>query len=414
MRLLLLNCYDANGGAAIAAMRLNTALRSAGTDSYLMAQLAREQSVLGPRGLLGKVAIRARMAVERQAIRNYPEAIRDYSVHVAPSLIAARVRSFAPELVHLHWVSHGMLRIEDISRLRAPLVWTMHDMWAFTGGCHYSGGCEGYVASCGTCPALGSHKELDASRSVWRRKENSWKDLKINLIAPSRWMASCARNSSLFSNAKISVIPNTLDTVTFSPRDKRSARRRLGLPEAPNLILFGAVSGLDTPRKGANLLLEALKSPSLGGGDTELVVLGSEGPKASLSFPLPVHYGGHVSGEGALADFYAAADVVVLPSVQDNLPNVALEALACGTPCVAFNVGGLPDLVRHFETGYLAKPFQAEDLASGILFCVHRDHRAKLQRQAREHVEKHFSPAVVARQHLELYEEILTHKAANG
>lgn len=408
MRPLLLNSYDSHGGAAIAAMRLDAALRDAGVESRFMAQLARKPGVLGPRNMPGKIAMMLRYKLEAAAMRHYPKATRDFSAHVTPSATAARVRRFAPDLVHIHWVSHGMLRIEDFSRLGAPLVCTMHDMWAFTGGCHYSGDCDRYRESCGRCPALGSERDDDLSRGVWRRKKAAWRNLPIQLIAPSRWLAGCAGESSLFHGHGVKIIPNTLDTTVFRPQDQAEMRRRCGLPQFPKLILFGAIDSLNTGRKGAHLLLPALEQLRRTAAEPlELVVLGSSGPRVGLEFPLPAHYAGYIDSDARMAEFYAAADAIVLPSVQDNLPNVALEAMACGRPCVAFDVGGLPDLIVHGETGYLARPFSSEDLAEGVVFCLDADRAPELQYRARLRVETQFSPSVVAAQHLSLYRDIL-------
>jgi glycosyltransferase involved in cell wall biosynthesis len=408
MRPLLLNSYDSGGGAAIAAMRLNEALRAAGADSHLMAQIARRARVLGPRGLRAKIAVSARLRLEGAARVGYPQAPRDFSVHVTPSGIARMVRDFGPDLVHLHWISQGMLRIEDLARLGAPLVWTMHDMWAFTGGCHYSGGCVRYRQACGACPQLASTREEDLSRSIWRRKQRSWKDLSIQLVAPSRWLADCARASGLFAGSDVAVIPNTLDTDIFRPRDQSAARARLGLPQNAKLVLFGAIESLKTSRKGAHLLLPALgKLREIEARGIELVVVGASAPGQDVHFPLPVHFAGHLTEEEDLAAYYTAADAVVLPSVEDNLPNVALEALACGRPCAAFNVGGLADLVVHGQTGYLAAPFETGDLAAAIAYCLDDARTPALRHAARLHIERFFAPSVVAAQYLDLYRRVL-------
>jgi glycosyltransferase involved in cell wall biosynthesis len=284
----------------------------------------------------------------------------------------------------------------------------MHDMWPFTGGCHYAGACLRYRSECGACPALGSNSDDDLSRTIWRRKRKSWDGLPFQLITPSRWLASCARSSALFHGADVAVIPNTLDTDIFRPQEQAAARQRCSLPQGPKLVLFGAIASLSTSRKGAHLLMPALEQlQKVVDFPVELVVLGATGPEPSMTFPLLVHYAGHVSDEAELSAFYASADAVVLPSTEDNFPNVALEALACGRPCAAFEIGGMGDLIVHGETGYLAKPFLPGDLAAGIAFCLRDDQTARLRQQARDRVERNFAPAIVAEQHLTLYEKLL-------
>lgn len=185
-------------------------------------------------------------------------------------------------------------------------------------------------------------------------------------------------------------------------------RQLFGLPQTPKLVLFGAVDGANNPRKGADYLRQALDClREKATAPVELVVLGQDQPDTGSHFPLPTHYMGSLSDETSLAALYGAADVVVLPSVEDNLPNVAMEALASGRPCVSFDIGGLPDLIAHRQSGYLAKAYEAEDLANGILFCLDDGLANAMGVQARNHVLANFTPDIVARQHIALYEEIL-------
>lgn len=406
MRPLLLSTYDRGGGAALAALRLHRGLRAAGTDSQMLVQFksGQDPGVIGPRNSLDQFRGQASAIAERVRTRGYTLASKDFSPQWLPSAVPARVRALAPDIVHLHWISYGLLSIEDIARLNAPVVWTLHDMWSFTGGCHYSGNCERYHEACGACPALTSTRESDLSRRIWQRKKAAWDRLDIRVVAPSRWLADCARKSSLFAGRDITVIPNTIDTDLFKPGEPTAMRRLFKLPEGPKLILFGAVQSLSTNRKGAKHLLAALERLRKATADPiELVVFGQSGPVEGIDFPLPVHYMGSFGDEVSLAALYGAVDLVVIPSVEDNLPNVAMEALACGRPCVAFEIGGLPDLIEHERAGYLARPGDADDLAQGMRYCLDAGRWPALSANARAHVMASYAPKIVVQKHLALY-----------
>jgi glycosyltransferase involved in cell wall biosynthesis len=411
MRPLLLSTFDRDGGAARAAARLHLSLLTAGVESAMLVQGKSSQlpHVVGPRNFAEKVFSRIKPLLEKLPTRRYEMISKDFSAPWAPTFTPYRVREIAPDLVHLHWISYGFLGIRDLVKLRAPLVWTVHDMWAFTGGCHYPLGCERFTNDCGACPILGSTQERDLSRKIWEEKHNAWRQLEIDVIAPSRWMRDCALRSKLFHNRNIRLIPNAVDVEMFKPNERTPMRQLFNLPQAPKLVLFGAVDSANNPRKGPHLLrpaLEYLRSPAA--QPIELVVLGQDRPSADGPFPLPTHYMGSFSDELSLAALYGAVDVVVLPSIEDNLPNVALEALASGRPCVSFDIGGLPDLIAHRRSGYLAKAYDTEDLARGILFCLDERSAQSLAAHARDHVLTHFTPEIVARQHIALYEEVLT------
>jgi glycosyltransferase involved in cell wall biosynthesis len=224
-------------------------------------------------------------------------------------------------------------------------------------------------------------------------------------------MAARARESSLFRETPIEVIPNGIDVQLYRPSDRHSARERFSLPQGKRLILFGAKDAKEDRNKGFHLLLQSLIA--LAGGkwrhdDIELLVFGSNGPDKPDDHGFKVHYLGWQNDDESIALLYAAADVFVLPSIQENLPYTVMEAMACGTPCVAFDIGGVPDLIDHQQNGYLARPFEPEDLAKGITFVLEDDERRKvLSVHARHKVEQEFALENVAQQHLALYRSLL-------
>lgn len=269
-----------------------------------------------------------------------------------------------PNVINLHWVCDGFLSVPAIGAMKYPIVWTLHDMWAFTGGCHYAGTCKGYEEQCGRCPTLCSEKALDASRWVHARKRKAWQSLNMTVVTPSQWLAEQARRSSLLQDRQIHVIPNGIDLNRFRPLDRSFSRQALGLPQDKKLVLFGAMSG--STRKGAHHLLAALEKAQLKGHAFEAVVFGNASQQDTLRHLQP-HYLGRISDELTLPLVYSAADLFVCPSEQDNLPNTMVEAMACGTPCVAFDIGGMKDIVDHEVNGFLARAFDTDELAQWIV-----------------------------------------------
>lgn len=413
MKILLLNASDIEGGAARAAYRLHQGLLGEGVESRMLVQTKSgdDPYVLGPESRLAKAMGHLRPRLDSLPVRTLYRVDKfvTFSAPWLPERLAARVKALAPDIVHLHWVTGGQARIETIARFDAPVVWTLHDMWAFTGGCHYDDACGRYLESCGLCPQLGSQRDADASRRILRRKRASWRPRDLTIVAPSRWLADCARASTLLRESRIEVIPNGLDLDRYRPHEKVMARAILGLPEDRNLILFGAMSVWDR-RKGFEHLRQALLELSLRPTPrpTEVVIFGSGRPASPPELGFPIHYLGRLHDDVSLSLAYAAADVFVAPSVQDNLPNTVMEAMACGTPCVAFRIGGMPDMVDHGSNGYLARPFDPGDLAEGIRrLMTDEARRTAFGEAARRRCEKDFSASRTAEAYLSLYSELL-------
>ncbi|MDB9430537.1 glycosyltransferase family 4 protein [Microcystis aeruginosa CS-555/01A07] len=412
MRVCLLSHSDGRGGAYAAAYRLHQGLRKMGVDSTMLVgdKTRDDHTVLSPNSKLAKGWSKLTPTLDHLPLMLYPN--RDhtpYSIQWISDRIASQVAQLAPDIINLHWVNAGYLQIETVARLNKPLVWTIHDMWPFTGGCHYSGECDRYMKSCGSCPQLHSDQDWDISRWVWQRKAKNWKNLNLTIITPSRWLADCAKNSSLFQNLRIEVIANGLDIKTYRPIEQKLARHLLNLPHDKQLILFGAMSANSDHRKGFQFLLPALqklnqtKQPY----QIELVVFGASEPIDSPDLGFKVHYLGRLNDDILLALVYSAADVMIVPSIQESFGQTASEALSCGTPVVAFNATGLKDIVEHQQNGYLAQPFEVEDLAKGIAWVLEdRERYGKLCDRAREKVVQEFSLEVQAKYYLSVYQDI--------
>ena len=407
MRSLLLSTYDTAGGAARAAYRLHQGLQRQHIQSHMLVQskFSDDASVIESYTKLGKLLSRSGHALDAIPPALFRQRQKtEFSTQWVPDLICQQVQKLNPDIINLHWVNESFVRIETLASLNKPIVWTLHDMWAFTGGCHYDQGCSKYTLSCGSCPQLGSSWSFDLSHWVWKRKHQTWHRLPITIVALSQWMADCVKASSLFKNCRIEIIPNGIDTQVYKPIARNIARQLLNLPQDKSLVLFGAINATSSPRKGFDFLQQALLELKQTGVDLELLILGSSRPEVPPDLGFKTHYLGKLGDDTSLALVYSAADVFVAPSTQDNLPNTIMEALACGTPSVGFKIGGIPDMVEHCLNGYLAYPFDVSDLARGIKWTIEDEERhQKISENARNRIVKSFSQDIQANRYIDLF-----------
>jgi glycosyltransferase involved in cell wall biosynthesis len=414
MKVCLLSNSDSRGGAAVAAYRLHQGLHRIDVESTMIVndKTGDDYAVLSPTNKLAKGWAKLIPGLAQLPLSFYGQREPNpYSIQWLPDCLVSRVAKINPDIINLHWINAGFLQIETLAKFDKPLVWTAHDMWPFTGGCHYSGECSKYTQSCGNCPQLKSQQDWDISRWVWQRKNRAWKNLNLTIVTPSKWLADCAKNSSLFQDLRIEVIANGLDIQRYKPIDKNFARNLLGLPQDKQLILFGAMTATSDSRKGFHLLLPAIQKLShweMWQDRLELVVFGASEPINPPDFGLKTHYLGRLSDDISLALVYAAADIFVAPSIEDNLPNTVMEALACGIPCLAFKIGGIPDMIEHQHNGYLAQPYDIKDLALGISWILEdRERYGQLCTRARKKTAQEFTLEVQASQYWKLYHEVL-------
>ena len=413
MRVLMLSTSDLAGGAGRAAYRIYQGLQKIGLDSRMLVQqkVGDDFTVQGPQGRLSEINSWLRPRLDHLLWRCYRSRRRvSWNTAWWPSKIHYRVAREDPDVVNLQWICDGFVPVAALGRMRRPLVLTMQDPWAFTGGCHYPSDCQGYQEQCGACPQLGSRRQWDLSRWVWRRKARHWRPLALTVVAISHWLADCARGSSLFREARVEVIPNGLDTERYRPIETRTAREIMGLPQDKQLVLFGAMDALKDERKGGQLLFKALEGLHQAGKskEMELVVFGASRPPEPPSLGFPTHYYGNLHDDYSLALLYSAADVMVVPSVQEALGQTATEACACGTPVVAFDNSGLRDVVDHQQNGYLARGLNTDDLARGIYWVLADPGRQQaLGRAARQKALREFDFTVVARRYLEVFQRVL-------
>jgi len=410
MRVLHVSTYDGGQGAARAAFRLHRALRDQGIDSSM--RVAHASS--------GDAWVQAPCSKPRQAMAllrstaswwlGKPQRSVNpvtHSVAALPSGLDRELNAKGADLLHLHWLQDEFLSVEAIGRLLGPVVWTLHDTWPFCGSEHYPLDAQDQRFALGY--SRGNRSELDRGldldRWIWLRKGKAWRSLlpRLHLIAPSRWMAEQASRSALLSGVPCQVLPNAIPQV-FRPSAPAQARAALGWPQDKRLILFGAIDATD-PRKGADLLEAALRRLVPQHADLVMaVILGQSQPSQPQDWPIPVLYSGRFHDDVSLALAYAAADVVVVPSRMDNLPQSATEAIACGTPVVAFDQGGMADVIVHRQTGWLAEPFDPEALSQGLRWALQRPPD---QSVISDNIDRWRSDAV-ARTHMDLYAEVLS------
>lgn len=407
MKVLHINTTDITGGAGIAAFRLHNALRKEGIDSFMLVQSKKSENkyVFKNSGIpyINKLRSEADNLFSRFALKNKQNL---FSVSRLADNVNRKIKKINPDIIHLHWITGGFIKIESLEKFNIPILWSLHDMWPFTGGCHYDNECKKYESECIDCPFL--KKGSYISRKVFKRKEKTYKQIKnLNINGLSKWLANCAENSSLFSNNKIYNISNCNDSNEFFPIPKEEAKKQLSVSVNKKLILFGAVAATIDKRKGFDLLKEALTNMQIK-SDKILSVFGSDQKQETEVDGLKYHYLGHISEKNLLRTVYSAADVVVVPSRQENLSNVVVESLACGTPVVAFNIGGMSDMIIHKENGYLAEEFNTNDLQKGIEWVLNNNDFKKISENAHQTVKTKFESSIVANQYIKVYKEILS------
>ena len=401
--------YSVDGGAGRSALRLHQNLLDLGIDSLIFAfdEATTSPPSFDP-GTIDRVLGRYMRNIDKlpNKWRGSP-VTASWSNNWAPNFTLQRVSELKPDIVHFHFIGAGTFPVRDFKSVPCPIVWTLHDMWAFTGGCHYTGGCVGFSKKCGRCPTLRSSTEDDLSRTNWSRKSKEWEHVKLTLVSPSNWLADQARQSSLMELQKVMVIPYGIDLKRFSPKDRIKARQTFDVSNDKFVIAFGAARLTDA-RKGLDLLWAAIRrfNATIATGNCELLVFGGGDWNPSDS-PIPIRNVGMIEDDQKLALLYSAANVFCAPSREENLANTALESLGCGTPVMAFRIGGFPDIIDHRRTGYLAEPFEVDGLVDGLEFLYSRYLAGEdFIANCRDRAERLYDGRINANQYIELYKAL--------
>lgn len=417
MKVVHLSSSDLSGGASIASKRISNSLSLNGVDSNLLVQKktsSDDRVQTTSNNFLSKLHYNLRIALDEGFIRLFTNQNRGRFSNPFIGLdIINNHYVVSSDVINLHWINGGFLSLnalKNLGKLGKPLVWTLHDMWAFTGGCHYSLDCRKFTEACSNCPSLRFSGRKDTSHRIFNNKR-FFSELNLTVVTCSKWLKHEADKSILLGEKNVVNIPNPVDTDLYKPMDIKAARKKLGLSEDKIYILFGAMNLIDE-RKGFKYLLKSLHKLASDSPGTkeiiEILVFGKANNEMIKSIPYKCHYFGNIKTEEEVIACYNSADIFIAPSLQDNLPNTVVESLSCGTPVVSYNVGGLPDMIDHFENGYLAQSGSVEDLVNGINWYLDKSANVnQIRNKARDKAVKNFSQHVVARQYKELYNSLI-------
>ena len=416
MRVLIVNTSERIGGAAIAAGRLMDALKNNGIKAKMLVR-EKQTDRLSVTGLKMSAWRVWQFIWERILIwkENRFRKHNLFAVDIANTGtdITAIPEFQEADIIHLHWINQGMLSLNDIRKILQsgkPVVWTMHDMWPCTGICHHARECDKYHQECHHCPYIykgGSKKDL--SNQVFKKKKELYQLAPITFITCSQWLKGRAGQSALLNGHTIVDIPNPINTGLFKPQNTVAARNRMGLPTDKKLILFGSVKVTDK-RKGIDYFIEsckllAEKHPELK-EKLGVVVYGKNSEQLKPLIPFQVFPLDFISSDKDLLNVYNAVDLYVTPSLEENLPTTIMEAMACGVPCVGFNVGGIPEMIDHLHNGYVAEYKSAEDLANGVIWTLNESEYHTLSEEACRKAVSNYSESTVAKKYIDVYNKI--------
>lgn len=416
MKVLFVNTFDAVGGAARAAMRIMQGVQQSGVESRMLVKYKNSQasdvlplSQFVPTGILYRafdwIATKIKNKWQHYKWHPYKQTKKNlYFSDLRSTRIHGALQKMDYDIVHLHWINNRFLDIDELAKIHNPIVWTLHDSWPFTGICHVPYDCKKYETHCGACPMLGSIAEDDYAHEIFYKKWKAYKDLDLHIVTPSKWLGNCAKKSALLGRFPVHIIPNCIDTELYQPIDKKEARKELGLELNKRYLLFGAMQATVDKNKGFEQLLKALRM--LNGDNMELIIYGTDENLESYAIPIPYRSMGYIRDDKKMALLYNAANITIVPSLSENLSNTIMESLSCGTPVVAFQIGGNSDMVDHKQNGYLAEERNSEDLAKGIEWCLENNINCALSQNARIKVMHNYTIDIVAEQYKRLYESL--------
>lgn len=420
MRVLIVNTSEREGGAAVAANRLMDALNNNGVKAKMLVR-DKETDDITVVGLKSGLRQRFNFLWERWCVYWHLHFKRDHLFELDLANTGSDITKLPEfkeaDVIHLAWINQGFLSLNVIRKIinsGKAIVWTMHDLWPATGICHFTLGCEAYKGQCRKCFFLpGGGSATDLSTRVFNKKKKLYYNSGIHFVACSKWLGSSAKQSSLLSGLQLSVIPNPIDTHVFCPKDKRAARLHSTLPEDKRIILFVS-QRVTMERKGMAYFIKAIsllaeRHPEMK-VNTAIAILGGRADEVVSQLALPSFPLGYIRNERQLVDIYNSADVFVIPSLDDNLPNTIMEAMACGVPSVGFKVGGIPEMIDHQKNGYVANFKDADDLAAGIHWVLDEADNEDLKKRCVQKVMSCYSQRSVAMKYVEVYNQALAFK----
>jgi glycosyltransferase involved in cell wall biosynthesis len=414
-------CTQEDGGAGIAALRLHKGLLNLKINSKMLVLKSNSGSkeVYSFFGSLNKNQKRVYYYFEK--IKRYlannknkkrPKDLEIFTYYNNGFDISKHKLVREADIINLHWIANFVDYKKFFSNFKnKPIVWTLHDMNPFTGGCHHSDHCKKYTTHCGKCFQLNSKKENDKSYKNFQTKKKIFYNLNLTIVSPSKWLLNCATKSTLFNKYENIKISNAVPINTFKIIKKESAKEILNIKQKQFVIMFCAKS-INQHRKGSNFLIEALKilKNEKNISNITLLMVGSNnnGSNNKLNNQFDIRQIGYLTDENLLSVCYNASDLFVIPSLAENLPNTILESMSCGNPAIGFNIGGIPELIKNNKNGFLTNFKDSRDLANNILWMIeHPNERKQMGINARKNVEKNFSQEFQARNYIKLYKKLL-------
>lgn len=406
MKVVHFNTSDIQGGAARAAKRINSALVSNGVNSKLIVlrKESDDKDVLEvPNNPIKKVKALLGPSYDKLAFFTHKNKLDRF---VSSACWGFDISDYEvvknSDTINLHWINNGFLSIQNIDKLmklNKRFIWTIHDSWLFTGGCHVTWGCDGYLKNCGESEVFCTFNRI--SRKLWVKKKKLLENANLTVVTPSKWLAEKAKSSSLLKDKKVEVIPNCLDTSVYKPIGKKQVRKILNLPVDRRLILFVATGDYEDKNKGFEFLRRALLK--LNNLNYSLLIIGANNPEYMKCISNEIYYSGKLHDDYSLSLYYNAADVYVGPSLEEAFGQTYTEAMACSTPCLAFDYSGPKDIIDHKENGYLAKYNSVDDIVEGIKWILENERYEELCQKARIKVEENYTYNVVSKKYLGVY-----------
>ena len=436
-KVLFINTNDTNGGAARAAVRIMHGVKLHGIEAQMLVKGKHSTPAdiivlqeFFPKakfyGALEWVATKVKNKLQHLQWRPYRRTKESiFMSDMRSTRLHGALQKLDYDILHLHWVNQRFLDLRELKNVNRPIVWTLHDSWPFCGVCHYFLDCTRYKLHCGDCPMLHSNKDKDLAYRVFKKKMRAYKGLNMHIVTPSRWLGECAKQSALFGRFPVTVIPNCLETDVYRPLEEYELNERLETAMQCNqalrevkclinekavkpIILYGAMNATTDRIKGLTRLLSAMQILDNHGFEANLVVFGANESDLPMEFKhISVHFLGYVSNTDILVTLYNMADLMVVPSLTENLSCAIMESLACATPVCCFDIGGNSDMVEHYVNGYLAKENDSADLANGICWCIENNKNGALSMEARKKVLDNYTIENVGKQYVELYEKIV-------
>ena len=407
------NHSDSGGGASIAAYRLVSALNASilpATAKLRVIQSSKTDNIILRPTHQATLACNklARFCSAQFSRLDSHSKSNPYSLSLWPSSIPRSLSMSKCDIVNLHWLQAESFSIEYLQKISKPLVWTLHDTWPFCGATHYPDDLFDQRFALGYLPRKNVYMPFcfDLDYLTWRRKVKAWRQA-LHVVCPSNWMKECANRSIIMRDWPATVIPNPLPVKVFAPRHKSTCRAHYHLPDDRFVITFSA-HDLSDKRKGISLLIKLLESIRLYHDNIIVLAIGSYSSELERSLPVPSFFTGYLTSESAMSDALNCADVHIVPSLIDNLPQTATEAQSCGVPTLAFNVGGLSDTIEDHVTGYLAQPYDLSEMCQLLSSLILNPRlRSVMSRASRNRALALWSPDHVASRYYDLYASIL-------